>query len=293
VADELGALYDRILVTATATDKNNNTSPTAASSGTDLNGAAAVDACRRIRARLATVAADLFAKSADGLAAEPEAIRFENGRAFDLRDPSRSLAFAAICCEAYERRVSLGERGFYATPGVDFNRDTGRGSPFLYFTNGVAAAEVQIDRFTGELAVRRIDLLMDLGQSINPGIDRGQIVGGFVQGMGWVTGEQLVYNAKGQLLSHSPTTYKIPNVSDLPPVFNVRFLENRNNEVSLYRSKAVGEPPLLLGLSVWCAAKDAIRRSGLGAVTPLALPATGERILAALGRRVSWSVSSI
>src|SRR5207247_1354358 len=142
----------------------------------------------------------------------------------------------------------LGERGFYATPGVDFNRDTGKGTPFLYFTNGVACSEVVIDRFTGELKIARTDLLMDAGESINPGIDRGQIVGGFIQGVGWVTTEELVYAANGELLSHSPTTYKIPNISDRPAIFNVRFLDNPRNDVSLYRSKAVGEPPLLLGI---------------------------------------------
>jgi xanthine dehydrogenase large subunit len=214
--------------------------------------------------------------------ADPDSIRFEEGKVFDLRQLGKSLTLAAVCCEAYERRVSLGERGFYITPGVDFNRDTGQGSPFFYFTNGVACAEVQIDRFTGELTVERVDLLMDLGQSINPGIDRGQIVGGFIQGMGWVTAEELVYDARGNLLSNSPTTYKIPNVSDVPAVFNVRFLDNPNNHVSLYRSKAVGEPPLLLGLCVWLAAKDALQSLAGKQSVRLNLPATGERILAAM-----------
>jgi xanthine dehydrogenase large subunit len=190
-----------------------------------------------------------------------------------------------VCCQAYELRVSLGERGFYATPGVDFNRETGRGSPFLYFTNGVACSEVLVDRFTGELSVTRVDLLMDVGKPINPGIDRGQVIGGFVQGMGWVTAEELVYGPKGQLLSYSPTTYKIPNISDIPPTLNVRFIDNPHNAVSLYRSKAVGEPPLLLGLSVWCAVKDALRARAAEAGCPapgLRIPATGEQILMAL-----------
>jgi len=282
VADELGVEYERVLLAPTATDKNHNTSPTAASSGTDLNGAAALDACQRIRARLAEVAADMLAPSGGGVTADPDSIRFEEGKVFDLRQLGKSLTLAAVCCEAYERRVSLGERGFYITPGVDFNRDTGQGSPFFYFTNGVACAEVQIDRFTGELTVERVDLLMDLGQSINPGIDRGQIVGGFIQGMGWVTAEELVYDARGNLLSNSPTTYKIPNVSDVPAVFNVRFLDNPNNHVSLYRSKAVGEPPLLLGLCVWLAAKDALQSLAGKQSVRLNLPATGERILAAM-----------
>ncbi len=283
VADELGIGYDRVIVAPTSTDKNNNTSPTAASSGTDLNGAAAADACRRLRARLLTVAANMLARPEDGLTAEADRITLAEGRAFDTRAPDRSLTFAQVVCQAYELRVSLGERGFYATPGVDFNRDTGRGSPFLYFTNGVACSEVSIDRFTGELSVPRVDLLMDIGKSINPGIDRGQIIGGFVQGMGWVTAEELVYGPKGQLLSNSPTTYKIPNISDIPPIFNVSCLDNPRNDVSLYRSKAVGEPPLLLGLSVWLAVKDALRSlSAPGPMPSLRLPATGEQILLAL-----------
>jgi xanthine dehydrogenase large subunit len=286
VADELGVKYDQVIVTATSTDKNNNTSPTAASAGTDLNGAAAADACGRLRARLAAVAAPMLARPEDGLAPEPDCVRFENSRVLDTRIPDRSIPFAQVVCQAYEQRINLGERGFYATPGVDFNRETGRGSPFLYFTNGVACSEVSIDRFTGELAVTRVDLLMDLGKSINPGIDRGQIIGGFVQGMGWCTTEELVYGPRGELLSHSPTTYKIPNISDVPEAFNVRFLDNPDNDVSLYRSKAVGEPPLLLGISVWLAVKDALRSlaacSGCAPPPPLRLPATGEQILLAM-----------
>jgi xanthine dehydrogenase large subunit len=282
VAHELGVSYDNVIVVATSTDKNNNTSPTAASSGTDLNGAAAADACKRLRERLADVAADMLAKSADGLAAEPTAICFDNMAVFDSRAPGRKLTFAEVVRRAYELRVSLGERGFYATPGVDFNRETGRGTPFLYFTNGVACSEVLIDRLTGEMKAVRVDLIMDVGESISPGIDRGQIIGGFVQGMGWVTTEELVYNSRGALLSYSPTTYKIPNITDIPAELNVRFLNNPNNTVSLYRSKAVGEPPLLLGLSVFFAAKNALSCVGVAGPGSLAIPATGERLLMAM-----------
>ena len=285
-ADALGVPYERVVVGATATDKNNNTSPTAASSGTDLNGAAALDACVKLRHRLAVVAADVLASAADGLTAEPARIRFVDGVVFDERAPSRGTSFDSIVARAYELRVSLGERGFYATPGVDFNRDTGKGTPFLYFTNGVACAEVSVDRFTGELRNERVDLIMDVGVPLNPGIDRGQVIGGFVQGMGWVTTEELVYKSDGTLLSHSPTTYKIPNVSDLPPIFNVRFLDNPHNAVSLHRSKAVGEPPLLLGLCVWLAAKDALSYAcPADVVNQLSIPATGERLLTLLSRR--------
>jgi xanthine dehydrogenase large subunit len=285
VADALGVPYEHVVTAPTSTDKNNNTSPTAASAGTDLNGAAALDACVRIRERMTAVAAGMLARPDDGLAAEPSRVTFENGRVFDARAPERWVSFKDVCCQAYEHRVSLGERGFYATPGVDFNRETGKGSPFLYYTNGIACAEVEVDRFTGEMAVRRVDLIMDAGKPLNPGIDRGQIIGGFVQGMGWCTTEELVYGPKGHLLSYSPTTYKIPNISDVPPVLNVRLLDNPNSDVSLHRSKAVGEPPLLLGLCVWLAAKDALRTAAAAAGVPmptLRLPATGEQLLLAL-----------
>jgi xanthine dehydrogenase large subunit len=277
VAEELGVEYGRVIVSATSTDKNNNTSPTAASSGTDLNGAAAAEACRRLRSRLADVAAQM-------LNAETAQVRFENGNVFDMRRPERSLPFKQVVALAYEQRVSLGERGFYATPGVDFDRAAGKGTPFLYFTNGVAAAEVLIDRFTGQMKATRADLILDAGRPINPGIDRGQIVGGFVQGMGWVTSEELVWSATGELLSHSPTTYKIPAISDVPEIFNLRFLDNPHNDVSLYRSKALGEPPLLLGISVWLAAKNALSYLNSEHAPRLRLPATGEEILMGLAQ---------
>ncbi|HYO09070.1 MAG TPA: xanthine dehydrogenase molybdopterin binding subunit [Tepidisphaeraceae bacterium] len=285
VADELGVSYDAVIVTATNTDKNNNTSPTAASSGTDLNGAAAVDACRKIRARLRDLAARMLGNAIDGINPEPEHIVFAGGYVWDDRVPEARITFKALVCQAYIERVNLGERGFYVTPGVDFNRDTGKGHPFFYFTNGVACSEVLIDRFTGEMRVSRVDLLMDAGEAINPGIDRGQIVGGFVQGMGWVTTEELKWSPRGELWSHSPTTYKIPNISDLPETFNVATLPNPDNAVSLYRSKALGEPPLLLGISVWAAVKDALSHAApAGEPAHLAVPATPEQILAVLTR---------
>src|SRR3954451_1039453 len=173
----------------------------------------------------------------------PRSVRFEDCFVWDERSPQNRMTFAQVICRAYIYRVNLGERGFYATPGVDFNRETGKGHPFLYYTNGAAVSEVLIDRFTGEMRVTRVDLLMDLGRPTNPSLDRGQVIGGFVQGMGWVTAEELRYNDAGALLSYSPTTYKIPNVGDLPEVFNVATLDNPNSDVSLYRSKAMGEPP--------------------------------------------------
>ncbi|MGN6504478.1 MAG: molybdopterin cofactor-binding domain-containing protein, partial [Tepidisphaeraceae bacterium] len=283
VADELGVTIDKVRVTETSTDKNNNTSPTAASSGTDLNGNAALVACVKLRERLAGIAARMLHDASEGLMTEPEAVRFYRNTVYDVRRPGVKIDFQQVVCEAYTQRVSLGERGFYATPGVDFNRETGKGHPFYYYTNGVACAEVCVDRFTGEMQVKRVDLIMDVGLPLNPAIDRGQIIGGFIQGMGWCTNEELKYAPGGALLSYSPTTYKIPNVSDVPEVFNVSMLDNPHNHMSIKRSKAVGEPPLMLGLCVWTAAKDALRRAaGAGAALPL--PATAEAMALALHR---------
>jgi xanthine dehydrogenase large subunit len=254
----------------TSTEKNHNTSPTAASASTDLNGAAVVRACEPIRERIASVAAALLADA--GVEPAPASMAFADGWVFDVRSPERRLPFAKAVTEAYERRVDLGGRGFYATPGVDLNRETGRGTPFLYYTCGAAAAEVLIDRFTGELRVERVDLLMDLGRMLNPAIDRGQVIGGFVQGMGWVTTETLLYGSDGSLWSNSATTYKIPNVTDVPAVFNVGFLDGPDNRMNVCGSKAVGEPPLLLAVSVWAAVKQALGGR-------LDLPATNEEIL--------------
>ena len=194
VADELGVPYPDVIVMPTSTEKNNNTSPTAASAGTDLNGAAAVNACQEIRARLAKYAAGIFASREDGIVESPEHIEFADGMVSDARRSEIRIPFGKLCEQARRDRVDLGARGFYITPGVDFNRETGKGNPFLYYTQGAAAAEVLIDRFTGELTVPRVDLLIDIGKSINPGVDMGQITGGFIQGMGWVTAEALVYN---------------------------------------------------------------------------------------------------
>jgi xanthine dehydrogenase large subunit len=297
VADQFALPLESVTVMPTSTEKNNNTSPTAASASTDLNGTAAVRACDVLRQRLADVAARYFASAEEGLEPSSLHVQFENGSVFDRRRPSNPpppagergraagslrLDFPELVVLAYEQRVSLGERGFYATPGVDFNRETGKGNPFLYYTSGCAAAEIAIDRFTGDVKVTRVDMLLDLGRSINPAIDRGQAIGGYVQGMGWVTTEDLRYSTGGQLLSHSPTTYKVPIVTDLPPVFNVDFLDRQENPLNLYGSKAVGEPPLLLAVSVWAAIKHALSFASGGKVARLNLPATNEEILCRL-----------
>jgi xanthine dehydrogenase large subunit len=245
-----------------------------------------------LRRRLAEVAAQHFASADDGLEASPPHVAFEAGAVFDRRRPGVRLGFRELVALAYEQRVNLGERGFYATPGVDFNRETGKGNPFLYYTNGCAAAEVRIDRFTGDVKVVRVDILMDLGRSINPAIDRGQVIGGFVQGMGWVTTEALCYSARGELLSHSPTTYKVPAVTNVPPVFNVSFLDNPDNGMNLYGCKAVGEPPLLLAVAVWAAVKHALCCAA-GRAMCLNLPATNEEVLRRLSSIVSCQLSEL
>jgi xanthine dehydrogenase large subunit len=284
VADQFGLPAAIVQVMPTSTEKNNNTSPTAASASTDLNGTAAVRACAELKERLARVAARHLAAADEGLAASPEHVVFAAGAVLDTRRPDHGIGFAELVRLAYEERVDLGARGFYATPGVDFNRETGRGNPFLYFTNGAAVAEVVVDRLSGEVKLTRADILMDIGRSINPAIDRGQIIGGFVQALGWVLTEDLRHSDAGELLSCSPSTYKIPAVTDVPVDFRVAFLD-RENLGNVAGSKAVGEPPFVLGLSVWAAVNDALRTAAPGRSIGLRLPATGEEVLRVLSGR--------
>jgi xanthine dehydrogenase large subunit len=282
VADEFGLDPDRVRLMPTSTEKNNNTSATAASASTDLNGAAAVNACKQIMRRLKKFAAERLADPAEGLTPSPRHVRFADNAAYDARRPDVCLAFGPLCAEARRARVDLGARGFFATPGIDFNKETGRGTPFFYYTQGAAVCEVEIDRFTGDLTVPRADLLIDIGRSINPGVDRGQIIGGFIQGLGWVTAECLVYNDKGALLSYSPTTYKIPAITDVPTDFRVATFDNNDNTQNIRRSKAVGEPPLMLAIAAWAAVKNALSYVSPDAASSLTLPATGEEILRCL-----------
>ena len=278
VADEFGIEPSAVRVMATSTEKNNNTSATAASSAADLNGSAAVDACRKIRERLVEVAATALANRAGLASIDRTKVIFDESRVTSSLTPDISIPFGELVHIAHRQRVHLGEKGFYATQGIDYDVDKGSGTPFLYFTNGCAVSEVVIDRFTGAMRVLRSDLLMDVGKPINPGIDRGQIIGAFIQGMGWCTTEELRYNADGLLLTHSPTTYKIPNIQDLPEEFHVKWIDNDRNTQNIRGSKAVGEPPLLLGISVWAAVKNALQ-SISGEPVHLRLPATGEEIL--------------
>ena len=279
VADEFAISYDDVRMMITSTEKNNNTPPTAASAGTDLNGFAAVNACQKIRSNLSAFASRYFASEELRLDNSVEHICFEESSVFDDRTPDKTLSFRELVQLAFMDRVSMGARGFYRTPEINFNRDIEKGEPFFYYTTGAAVSEVLIDRFTGYLKLERSDLLMDIGESINPGIDRGQIIGGFIQGVGWVTNEDLRYSDKGELLSYSPTTYKIPNIQDLPEIFNVDTISNPHHQINVRRSKAAAEPPLMLCLSVWIAVKHALSFVQNGVSPQLNLPATGEEIL--------------
>jgi len=281
VADEFSIDADQVIVMVTSTEKNNNTSATAASAATDLNGAAAVNACRELKDKLAQVAARHFAAKEIGIGAFANRIVFKDGFVFDDRRPELKLSFPQLVVTAYRERVPLGARGHYATQGIGFDWSQGKGSPFLYFTNGCSVSEVLIDRFTGELKVERVDVLMDIGKSINPMINRGQIVGAFVQGQGWLTTEDLRYSDKGALLSYSPTTYKIPNIYDIPAVFNVAVIENECT-LNVRGTKAVGEPPLLLAISTWAAVKNALSYVSGDEIATLTTPASGEEILSRL-----------
>lgn len=272
-ADEFGIDVNSVRVMATSTEKNNNTSATAASSATDLNGSATVDACRKIKESMAkAVAAELSTQS--------ENILFEEGYVFDKNNSSKKLTFKEAIFLTYRSRLPLGERGFYATKGIHFDWSKGQGAPFLYYTMGAAVSEVLIDRFTGTMTVERFDLLMDIGKSINPGINRGQIAGAFMQGIGWMTNEELRYTDKGSLLNHSPTTYKIPNINDVPENFNIDTIDFYNTP-NVRGTKAVGEPPLVLGISVYAAIKNALsyENSSENRIAPLSVPATPEEIL--------------
>ncbi|MDE0333796.1 MAG: xanthine dehydrogenase molybdopterin binding subunit [Defluviicoccus sp.] len=265
---------DRIRVSPASTDKVPNTSATAASSGSDLNGMAALDAANRIKERMTGVAAEHFDVA-------PGEIHFAGNRIYA---GNRSLAFEELAKMSWAERVSLSATGFYRTPDIHWDPETMQGRPFFYYAYGACIAEVAIDTLTGENRVLRADILEDCGSSLNPAIDLGQIEGGFVQGMGWVTMEELWWDGEGRLRTHGPSTYKIPGSRDVPPVFNVHILEDSPNpHPTIFRSKAVGEPPLMLALSVWLAIRDAV--SGLAGhrrFVRLDPPATPERVLAAV-----------
>ncbi len=274
VADELGVPLPRVQVSASDTSKVPNASATAASSGTDLNAGAARNAARQVRERLAQ-----FVCALDGCG--EDAIRFAAGR---VNSPTVQRSLDDVVRLAYAQRVQLWSDGFYRTPRIHYDKNTLTGRPFHYFAYGAACCEVAIDTLTGENRVLRVDILHDVGTSINPAIDRGQIEGGFVQGMGWLTTEELVWNAAGKLTTHAPSTYKIPTAGDVPEHLRVDLWTEPNREDNVFGSKAVGEPPFMLAISVWEALRDAIAQAKREAAAPVRLdaPATAERVLAAL-----------
>lgn len=275
-AGVFGLGLERVKITATDTAKVPNTSATAASSGSDLNGMAVKAACEELRARMAGVLAERHQCA-------PGEVRFKGGR---VLVGGADYSFEAVAAMTYQARVSLSATGYYRTPKLEWDRIAGHGRPFLYFAYGVACSEVVLDTLTGENRILRTDILHDCGASLNPALDIGQIEGGFVQGAGWLTTEELVWDDKGRLRTHAPSTYKIPAFGDRPQVFNVALWDGRNREDTIHRSKAVGEPPFMLGISVLMALSDAIAACGDGSVYPaLDAPATPERLLAAVARQ--------
>lgn len=279
VARELGLDLEKVRITATRTDKVPNTSPTAASSGADLNGMAARDAASKLRERLFDFATEHYSEGLDR-----EGMRLEDGMLVaGFGESERRIPWGELVQTAYLNRISLSEKGFYATPLIHYDRSVGQGRPFYYYAFGAAVAEVSVDTLSGEYQVDRVDILHDVGDSLNPAIDIGQVEGGFIQGMGWLTSEELKWNDKGVLVSDGPATYKIPTFGDLPPIFNVALMEGHPNSMaSLYRSKAVGEPPLMLSICVWSALRDALSSLNDYATSPrLDTPATPERVMLA------------
>ena len=275
-AAAFGIEADQVRITATDTGKVPNTSATAASSGSDLNGMAAKTAADTIRARMAAHLAETHQTA-------PETVRFEGGM---VTAGAEAMTFAEAAALCYQARVSLSATGFYKTPKITWDRIRGFGRPFYYFAYGAAVTEVVIDTLTGENRILRADILHDTGASLNPALDVGQIEGAYVQGAGWLTTEELVWDGRGRLRTHAPSTYKIPACSDRPRVFNVALWGRPNREDTIYRSKAVGEPPFMLGISAFLALSDAVAACGDGTVYPnLDAPATAERVLWAVKRQ--------
>ena len=277
VADELGVDLQRVLATASDTSKIPNASATAASAGTDLNGRAAQFAARHVRDNLAQ-----FVGGLDGCGAG--AVQFAAGQ---VRSPKASRSFESVVKMAYANRIQLWSDGFYRTPKIHYDKETLTGRPFYYFSYGAACTEVAIDTLTGESRVLAIDILHDVGRSINPAIDQGQIEGGFVQGMGWLTTEQLVWNPQGALTTHAPSTYKIPSAGDVPAHFKLSFWNQPNREDNVFGSKAVGEPPFMLAISVFEALREAVAAATPQGRGPVALcaPASAENLLRAIASR--------
>ena len=277
---ELGVSREKVKVNATNTSKVPNTSATAASSGSDLNGMAVKNAIDKLKKRLTPIAVELISQAYQTNDIKEVNIVFENDLVYDKYYPELTIPFTKLVQTSYLKQISLSATGFYKTPGIYFDREKGIGQPFYYFAYGMAVSEVEIDVLTGKHTLLRTDIVHDVGNSILKGIDIGQVQGAFIQGVGWVTTEELKWNEKGHLLTHSPDTYKIPTVHDIPKIFNVALLENAPNVGTIRQSKAVGEPPFMLAFSVWLAIKDAISAVGNHQKEPeISLPMTAEQIL--------------
>lgn len=275
-ARSLGVNPQRIRIMPTSTDKIPNTSATAASSGSDLNGQAIKNACETLKERIAPIAAKLLHLDL----AEP--LTFASDWIYASRNPEQRISFKAAIAQAYLERISLSATGYYRTPEISYNPQTGKGKPFYYYAYGAAVSEVEVDRFTGTFKLRQVDIVHDVGESLHPLVDQGQIEGGFVQGMGWLTMEELVWDNEGRLCTTSPSTYKIPTIADIPEKFQITLLAKAAQPGVIYGSKAVGEPPLMLAISVREAIRAAIAAFGKTKHIPLASPATPEAILTAI-----------
>lgn len=281
-AIELGLSRSKIMVSPTNTSKVPNTSATAASSGSDLNGMAVKCALDKLKARLIPLAVQLLAEKKN-LKVEAEEILFENDHVYQACNPDLTISFRELIQQAYLNQVSLSATGFYKTPDIHFDKEKGRGKPFHYFTFGIAVSEVLLDTLTGHHQILKTFIIQDTGSTINQLIDIGQVEGGFVQGVGWCTTEDMKWDNNGRLLNHSPDTYKIPGVRDIPKVFQTELLPDSPNSGTIHSSKAVGEPPFMLAFSVWLAIKDAISAVGNNKIEPeFQLPATNEVILQAI-----------
>lgn len=280
VCSELGLPPEKVLIDATNTSRVPNTSATAASSGSDLNGMALMDAIAKLKERLQPVAINLL-NALEGFALKgPYSIQFADGQVFDARDRGHFVSFGDIARQAYLQQISLSATGYYRTPGIMFDRQTGKGNPFYYYAYGMAVAEVETDTLSGEYKVLRADILHDTGRSLNPKVDLGQVEGAFMQGIGWCTTEEIKWDTEGHLMTPSPDTYKIPTINELPEIFRVALLENQPNPGTVGQSKAVGEPPFMLALSVWLAIKDSISAvADHQYEPPFSLPATPEQVL--------------
>jgi xanthine dehydrogenase molybdopterin-binding subunit B len=281
-ADEFGLSTDQIRVVATSTQNIPNTSATAASSGTDLNGMAIKNATDILKNRLTHFLADYWSKEFN-TSISPESLCFESGDIYISQDTEKRLSFKEAVNLLYLNRINLSAKGYYSTPNLHFNKETQQGRPFHYFVYGMAVSEIELDILTGRHQILRTDILHDTGHSINPAIDIGQIEGAFIQGLGWCTTEEIKWDASGRMLNHSPDTYKIPGIKDIPVIFNVDLLENAPNPDTIKQSKAVGEPPFIHALSVFFAIKYAVAAVANHTQYPeLSIPATHEKIVMAI-----------